>query len=309
MAESGQKHRPGQRLLSLYEIMNNDHTCLLACRMKMILFTRSSCLVPHACTMSLHLSHHISHSYRTHQLMSRYYTWCVPGHVSYYIVNCGFTRSLKTNGRRITREKHNIQRSFMEFWLFTVTNVYPICCHKFLCCLLSQISILFSVTNICPICCHKYLSYLLSQISILISVTNVYPIYCHKQRSLFLSQIAMLFAVTNIYAIYCHKYLSYLVSKISFLSHFKKRLNIIFDFIPMIVFLFCMFGYLVILIFVKWIKYPSSKSHMAPSLLIGKRSATLRISHLYHDCHRCLVACQLAWEIMHLNSFHSLSEA
>ncbi|BFZ06435.1 hypothetical protein BsWGS_09473 [Bradybaena similaris] len=52
-------------------------------------------------------------------------------------------------------------------------------------------------------------------------------------------------------------------------NHFKKRLNIIFDFIPMIVFLFCMFGYLVILIFVKWIKYPSSKSHIAPSLLIG----------------------------------------
>ncbi|XP_059150243.1 V-type proton ATPase 116 kDa subunit a 1-like isoform X2 [Physella acuta] len=51
--------------------------------------------------------------------------------------------------------------------------------------------------------------------------------------------------------------------------HFKKPLNIIFDFIPMMLFLFCMFGYLIILLFVKWTKYPSTESHEAPSLLIG----------------------------------------
>ncbi|CAL1536767.1 unnamed protein product [Lymnaea stagnalis] len=58
---------------------------------------------------------------------------------------------------------------------------------------------------------------------------------------------------------------------LSFLNHrhFKKPLNIIFDFIPMVVFLFCMFGYLIIMLFVKWIKYPPSQSHEAPSLLIG----------------------------------------
>ncbi|KAK3785191.1 hypothetical protein RRG08_008530 [Elysia crispata] len=51
--------------------------------------------------------------------------------------------------------------------------------------------------------------------------------------------------------------------------HFQKPLNIIFDFIPMVVFLFCMFGYLVLLIFVKWLKYSSTTAQEPPSLLIG----------------------------------------
>lgn len=51
--------------------------------------------------------------------------------------------------------------------------------------------------------------------------------------------------------------------------HFQKPLNIIFDFIPMVVFLFCMFGYLCLLIFVKWLKYPSTNNQQPPSLLIG----------------------------------------
>ncbi|XP_035825666.1 V-type proton ATPase 116 kDa subunit a1 [Aplysia californica] len=51
--------------------------------------------------------------------------------------------------------------------------------------------------------------------------------------------------------------------------HFKRPLNIIFDFIPMVVFLFCMFGYLIILIFHKWVHYTSKEAHDAPSLLIG----------------------------------------
>ncbi|KAI8767298.1 V-type proton ATPase 116 kDa subunit a isoform 1 [Biomphalaria glabrata] len=58
---------------------------------------------------------------------------------------------------------------------------------------------------------------------------------------------------------------------LSYFNHryFNKPLNLIFDFIPMIIFLFCMFGYLIILLFVKWIKYSPSQSHDAPSLLIG----------------------------------------
>lgn len=58
---------------------------------------------------------------------------------------------------------------------------------------------------------------------------------------------------------------------LSYLNHryFKKPLNIIFEFIPMNIFLFCMFGYLIILIFHKWVHYDSSMSHDAPSLLIG----------------------------------------
>jgi len=51
--------------------------------------------------------------------------------------------------------------------------------------------------------------------------------------------------------------------------HFKRPLNIIFDFIPMMIFLFCMFGYLIILIFHKWVHYTSKEAHDAPSLLIG----------------------------------------
>ncbi|GFO20327.1 V-type proton ATPase subunit a, partial [Plakobranchus ocellatus] len=58
---------------------------------------------------------------------------------------------------------------------------------------------------------------------------------------------------------------------LSFLNHrhFQRPLNIIFDFIPMVVFLFCMFGYLVIMIFVKWLKYSSTSKPQPPSLLIG----------------------------------------
>ncbi|XP_048237584.1 V-type proton ATPase 116 kDa subunit a 1-like isoform X2 [Haliotis rufescens] len=50
--------------------------------------------------------------------------------------------------------------------------------------------------------------------------------------------------------------------------YFQRPLNIFCEFIPQVVFLFCMFGYLIILIFYKWIYYNSS-SHTTPSLLIG----------------------------------------
>nr|KAG5705677.1 hypothetical protein BaRGS_026616 [Batillaria attramentaria] len=58
---------------------------------------------------------------------------------------------------------------------------------------------------------------------------------------------------------------------LSFLNHryFQKPLNIICEFIPSLIFLFCMFGYMVLRIFYKWVNYDFTQSQSAPSLLIG----------------------------------------
>ncbi|NP_001404280.1 V-type proton ATPase 116 kDa subunit a 1 isoform 15 [Mus musculus] len=50
--------------------------------------------------------------------------------------------------------------------------------------------------------------------------------------------------------------------------YFKKPLNIYFGFIPEIIFMSSLFGYLVILIFYKWTAYDAHSSRNAPSLLI-----------------------------------------
>lgn len=50
--------------------------------------------------------------------------------------------------------------------------------------------------------------------------------------------------------------------------HFKKPLNIFAEFIPQVLFLFCIFGYLVILIFYKWIAINVHSPHQ-PSLLLA----------------------------------------
>ncbi|XP_021496822.2 V-type proton ATPase 116 kDa subunit a 1 isoform X7 [Meriones unguiculatus] len=50
--------------------------------------------------------------------------------------------------------------------------------------------------------------------------------------------------------------------------YFKKPLNIYFGFIPEIIFMSSLFGYLVILIFYKWTAYDAHSSKNAPSLLI-----------------------------------------
>lgn len=57
---------------------------------------------------------------------------------------------------------------------------------------------------------------------------------------------------------------------LSLLNHtyFKKPLNIYFGFIPEIIFMTSLFGYLVILIFYKWAAYDAHTSKQAPSLLI-----------------------------------------
>ncbi|XP_003786382.1 V-type proton ATPase 116 kDa subunit a isoform X2 [Otolemur garnettii] len=57
---------------------------------------------------------------------------------------------------------------------------------------------------------------------------------------------------------------------LSLINHiyFKKPLNIYFGFIPEIIFMTSLFGYLVILIFYKWTAYNAHTSENAPSLLI-----------------------------------------
>ncbi|XP_029641958.1 V-type proton ATPase 116 kDa subunit a1 isoform X5 [Octopus sinensis] len=51
--------------------------------------------------------------------------------------------------------------------------------------------------------------------------------------------------------------------------YFQKPLNVFCEFIPQIIFLSCLFGYLVILIFVKWVNFDYTTAGTAPSLLIG----------------------------------------
>lgn len=51
--------------------------------------------------------------------------------------------------------------------------------------------------------------------------------------------------------------------------YFQKPLNIYLGFIPEIVFMSSLFGYLVILVFYKWVAYDARTSRDAPSLLIA----------------------------------------
>ncbi|XP_077993119.1 V-type proton ATPase 116 kDa subunit a 1-like isoform X2 [Glandiceps talaboti] len=57
---------------------------------------------------------------------------------------------------------------------------------------------------------------------------------------------------------------------LSLLNHrfFNKPVNIFCEFIPQVLFLTCMFGYLVLMIFIKWFTFSAENSQYAPSLLI-----------------------------------------
>ncbi|NWI57956.1 VPP2 ATPase, partial [Calyptomena viridis] len=50
--------------------------------------------------------------------------------------------------------------------------------------------------------------------------------------------------------------------------HFKKTYNIYFVFIPELLFMMCIFGYLVFMIFFKWLAFSAEDSTSAPSILI-----------------------------------------
>ncbi|ESO03533.1 hypothetical protein HELRODRAFT_187042 [Helobdella robusta] len=51
--------------------------------------------------------------------------------------------------------------------------------------------------------------------------------------------------------------------------HFRDPLNIFCEFLPEMLFLMCMFGYLVLLIFYKWIAFDATMASCSPSLLIN----------------------------------------
>jgi len=55
--------------------------------------------------------------------------------------------------------------------------------------------------------------------------------------------------------------------------YFNDTLSILCEFIPQLIFLLGIFGYLIILIVYKWLAIDSTEAACAPSLLIGKRSS------------------------------------
>ena len=64
--------------------------------------------------------------------------------------------------------------------------------------------------------------------------------------------------------------------------YFRRPINIFCEFIPQIVFLLCLFGYLVALVFYKWIFFTSLCTQYAPQLLIRKSLAYLFL--FSNDC-------------------------
>ncbi|XP_072508702.1 V-type proton ATPase 116 kDa subunit a 4 [Notamacropus eugenii] len=50
--------------------------------------------------------------------------------------------------------------------------------------------------------------------------------------------------------------------------YFRKTINIVLQFIPEMIFILCLFGYLVFMIIFKWCQYDVSSSRIAPSILI-----------------------------------------
>lgn len=65
--------------------------------------------------------------------------------------------------------------------------------------------------------------------------------------------------------------------------YFRRPINIFCEFIPQLVFLMCLFGYLVALVFYKWLFFNAECPQYAPQLLIRKslisQNAFLFINH------------------------------
>lgn len=53
-----------------------------------------------------------------------------------------------------------------------------------------------------------------------------------------------------------------------FSRHFRKKFNIYLVSIPELLFMLCMFGYLIFMIIYKWLVYSAETSQVAPSILI-----------------------------------------
>ena len=53
-------------------------------------------------------------------------------------------------------------------------------------------------------------------------------------------------------------------------SYFRRYLNIAVQFVPELLFLLCIFGYLIALVFLKWTTYTAKCDACAPALLIRK---------------------------------------
>lgn len=66
--------------------------------------------------------------------------------------------------------------------------------------------------------------------------------------------------------------------------YFRRPLNVFCEFIPQLVFLMCLFGYLVALVFYKWLFFTAECPQYAPQLLIRKsvfsQNAPLVINNL-----------------------------
>lgn len=90
--------------------------------------------------------------------------------------------------------------------------------------------------------------------------------------------------------------------------YFNERINIYCEFIPEMIFLFCIFGYLVILIFYKWLAYDASEASCAPSLLIGDLFRTIYEAFLkalinsYNTLYSCYLhsAWHVGWKVRYL---------
>lgn len=59
-----------------------------------------------------------------------------------------------------------------------------------------------------------------------------------------------------------------LMRSFSALRHFRQKFNVYLLFLPELLFLLCLFGYLVFMIVYKWLAYGARDSSRAPSILI-----------------------------------------